>query len=377
MTTPGSGEGGILKQRTVSAGDGEPTPEERRTKRARNITLATGGHLVALGVLLVLGWTGISDLEAASWARLAALMVVVQGLLWIVARRGWDEAISWDPHFLYVPILASGVLFAFYIHMAPVSRYLLLMAWFVALLFGVGRLGFRAVAELAAGMTVLYLGTVAHLVYQGVGLSLAFEAIHAGVFLAVNLYAGAVFERLRSGRREMRELRRRLAQQAVTDPLTGLPNRRYLEEFLEAELARIRRHGGECAVAMVDVDDFKNYNDTLGHPAGDEVLGLLAEVMQEELRLSDVVARFGGEEFGIIMVNTGPEEALEAAERFREKVERREFPREGIQPDGELTVSVGVACCPRDGDDYERLIEVADQALYRAKRSGKNRVAAA
>lgn len=312
------------------------------------------------------------------WLRVTGMMLVVQAVLGLVAWRGWDEAVRWDPDFLYAPILVSGALFALYIHMAPAARYLLLMAWFVALFFAVGRLGFRAVAGLSTVMTGLYLGVVWNLVGNGtVVVSLPFEAVRAGVFLAVNLYAGAVFERLKGKREETRDLRRTLAEQAITDQLTGLPNRRYMEEYLEAELARIRRYGGECAVAMVDVDDFKHYNDSLGHLAGDEVLQQLAEAMQEDVRVSDVVARYGGEEFGVIMVNTGPQEAREAAERLRESIEDRPFPREEIQPGSDLTVSVGFACCPRDGDGYEELIHAADDALYRAKRSGKNRVASA
>ena len=325
-----------------------------------------------------LDWLGVSDLEFGLWLRATGLMVALQAFLGLSAWRGWDEAVSWDPHFLHVPILISGGLFALYIHLAPEARYLILMAWFVTLFFAVGRLGFRAVAGLATVMTGLYLATMWHLVaVAGVDASLPYEGVLASVFLLVNLYAAVVLERLKNKREETRELRRSLAEQAITDPLTDLPNRRYLEEYLEAELARIRRYGGECAVAMVDVDDFKHYNDSLGHLAGDEVLRQLARAMQEDVRVSDVVARYGGEEFGIIMVNTGPEEAREAAERLREKIEGRPFPEEEIQPGGDLTVSVGFACCPRDGDRYPELIEAADEALYRAKRAGKNRVAGA
>jgi diguanylate cyclase (GGDEF)-like protein len=378
-TGPGHEERGKEpKLRTPIGTTGQLDAEARRRLKAYNVALATVGHLLALVILLVMSWIGTSDLDRGGWLRLTGLMLLVQTGLWTAARRGWDEAVTWDRHFLHVPILVSGALFCLYIHLAPAARYMLLMAWFVALFFAVGRLGFREVAGLAAVMATLYVGTVWHLiVHEGEALSLAFEGVHAGVFLAVNLYAGLVFERLRNKRRETHQLRETLAEQAITDPLTGLPNRRYMEEFLEAELGRIRRYGGECAVAMVDVDDFKHYNDSLGHLAGDEVLRMLAEAMQEDVRVSDVVARFGGEEFGIIMVNTGPEEAAEAAERLRRKVEERTFPDEEIQPGGDLTVSVGYACCPRDGEAYRELIERADEALYDAKRRGKNRIAAA
>lgn len=357
---------------------GGPDREKHRRLKAHNVALATGGHLMTLVMLLLLKWSGTVTMELGEWGELVGTMLLVQASMALIAYRGWDEALEWDRHFLYVPILTSGALFALYILAAPAARHLLLMAWFVSLFFAVGRLGFRDVVLLSVAMTILYLATVLVLVGPGGEISSpSFELAVAGVFLGVNLYAGVVLERLRNKRLEMQELRRKLAEQAITDPLTGLPNRRYLEEYLEAELARIRRYGGECAVAMVDVDDFKHYNDSLGHLAGDEVLRQLAQAMQEDVRLSDVVARYGGEEFGIIMVNTGPDEAGEAAERLRQKIENRPFPREEIQPNGDLTVSVGFACCPRDGDRYQELIEAADEALYRAKREGKNRVAAA
>lgn len=330
-----------------------------------------------LVILLTVVALGGSDLDLRPWVQAAGLMLLAQGSLWVIARRGWDERFEWDPDFLQLPLLVTVALFTVYMFLVPGGRQLLLMAWFVALLFGAGQLGFREVASVATVMALAYLAAAWELSRTGWELSMAVEGLWAAVFLAVNLYAGAVFEQLRSRQRETQELRRELAQQALTDPLTGLPNRRYLEEFLQAELARIRRYGGKCAVVMVDVDDFKHYNDELGHLAGDRILRMLGETMQKHLRVSDVAARFGGEEFGIIMVNTEPAEAGEAAERLRGKIEATDFPREEIQPGEELTVSAGYACCPKDGQSYEELIEAADRAMYQAKEEGKNCVQSA
>lgn len=348
-----------------------------RALRARGVLLATGGHILAVIVLFGLGLLGVSELGREEAVTVVATMLGLQGFLWVVARQGWAEDVPWDPHFIYLPMLVSAGLFALYMYVAPESRYLMLMAWFVSLLFTTGLAGFREVFSLGLLMTALYMGVLWLISRGGREVSLAFEGVHAGVFLAINAYAGLVFGRLQKQRREMKELREKLARRAITDPLTGLPNRRYLDEYLEAELARIRRYGGQCALILIDVDNFKNYNDTLGHLAGDDVLRSLADVLQEHLRVSDVAARYGGEEFAVMMVNIDRGEAVEAAERLRRVIEHHDFAREEIQPGGNLTVSLGVAGCPSDGDTAEALMREADAALYRAKREGKNQVRAA
>jgi diguanylate cyclase (GGDEF)-like protein len=274
-------------------------------------------------------------------------------------------------------MLAAAALLALYVYLAPEGRYLLLVGWFVALLFLTGVAGFTDIVVLGVVMASLYMGAIGLRHAEGYAFDLSLEALHAVVFLAIHVYAGFVFRRIRHQRREMRQLREKLASQALTDGLTGLPNRRYFEEYLEAELDRLNRYGGSCCVVMMDVDDFKNYNDTLGHLAGDQILRELADVFREEVRLSDVVARYGGEEFGIIMINTEGPEALEASERLREAIESHAFPDEEIQPSGDLTVSAGVAEYPTDGTTFEEMIQRADEALYAAKREGKNRVLAA
>ena len=371
-----SGGEGSLDDEPRTPTNAAPEDEERLIA-ARGILIATAGHGLVLTVLLMLDLIGISRVDLPALGVAAGVVVAVQGALWLGARTGLAERVDWDPHYVRVPMLAAAALFALYIFVAPESRYLVLMAWFVALLFTAGLEGFRVVVALGAVMTALYMGTLALLVAGGSDLSLGFEGVRAGVFLAINVYAGFVFQRIRRERAERTELREELARQAITDPLTGLPNRRYMEEFLEAELDRIDRYGGACSLAMIDVDDFKNYNDTLGHVAGDRVLRSLADVLRDELRVSDIAARYGGEEFSVIMVNSNRTEAGEAAERLRETIQLHPFPNEDIQPRGDLTVSIGIASYPQDADSYEELVGAADEALYEAKRRGKNQVRAA
>jgi diguanylate cyclase (GGDEF)-like protein len=266
------------------------------------------------------------------------------------------------------------LLLALYVALAPELRFITLLGWFVALLFMAGLGGFRAVVGLSALMCVGYFLVVVFVESQGYPLSLTFEAGVSGSVFVIGVYAGFVFERLRSDRQEMRELRRRLSQMALTDALTQLPNRRHFEDVLRAELDRVRRYGGRCAVAMVDVDWFKHYNDSVGHLAGDTLLRELADVMRRELRLHDMVARFGGEEFALIMINTSKADALLILERLRIDVQEHPFRHRDIQPVGRVTVSAGLACFPEDGTTYDDLLKSADDALYAAKRAGRNQI---
>lgn len=353
------------------------TAAETRAIKKQGIVWATGGLTLALAVALVLRFLGVSDYPIETWWTAAGLTAVVQSVLWLIPHLGLDRRLARDARYIELPMVVAAGLLGFYVYMVPEGRHLLLMGWFVALLFLTGIAGFVEIVGLGAVMAVFYLAAIWIRHAGGYALDLSLELVQTVVFLAIHVYAGFVFQRIRHQRREMRELREELASQALTDALTGLPNRRYFEEFLDAELDRIDRYGGACSVVMVDVDDFKNYNDTLGHLAGDEILRQLADVFREEVRLSDVVARYGGEEFGIIMINTEAEEALEASERLRHAIESHVFPDEDIQPGGDLTVSAGVAAYPTDGETYERLIREADEALYAAKREGKNRVLAA
>lgn len=165
-----------------------------------------------------------------------------------------------------------------------------------------------------------------------------------------------------------------LMQRSVTDGLTGLVNRRGFEEQLEAEVERSQRsqrYRAPLSLLMVDVDYFKRYNDTFGHPAADQVLRRLASLLNHSVRRVDTVARYGGEEFAIIMPAGKLKDALLLAERCRKTVEEAPWPQRNV------TVSVGVASLAQGSQDGGMLVEAADQALYRAKRGGRNRVVSA
>lgn len=174
---------------------------------------------------------------------------------------------------------------------------------------------------------------------------------------------------------ELRLANRNLAVLARTDPLTGALNRRTFFYLAEREIARRNRAGGDVAVLVMDIDHFKKINDVHGHAAGDRVLAQFADQISQSVRVQDVFARLGGEEFALILPDTTPEQALETGERLRRIVEYNQIlTDQGSIP---VTVSLGAASV-RDGEDsIEPALRRADIALYRAKHCGRNRVIAA
>ena len=160
------------------------------------------------------------------------------------------------------------------------------------------------------------------------------------------------------------------------DGLTGIANRRRFDEKLEQEWRRAARDRQPLTLVMVDIDFFKNYNDLYGHPAGDECLKKIAQVMQHNAaRPGDLAARYGGEEFTVILPNTGLPGAETVGEEIRAEVEALELPHAQSSVNPWVTVSVGVASVvPHNGDNFDFLVEGADRALYKAKQQGRNRV---
>jgi len=159
---------------------------------------------------------------------------------------------------------------------------------------------------------------------------------------------------------------------AITDSLTGLYNHRYLQERLSEELHRSREHDHPLSVLFCDLDHFKDYNDANGHSAGDRVLREVAHVLEQAVRNVDIAGRYGGEEFVLLLVETGRDAALAVAERIRKRVRAAGFTAGGTA----LTVSIGVASYPDDADRREDLLDKADWAMYLAKRRGRDQVAA-
>jgi len=187
--------------------------------------------------------------------------------------------------------------------------------------------------------------------------------------LAVAAHASCALQRSALLRRT-----RTLRELAASDPLTGLANRRAFGQRLVEEVARARRQGTALTLAMLDLDEFKAYNDREGHQAGDALLAAAARLVRCEARATDVAARYGGDEFALLLPDTGLEQAELLLDRIRGAVARHAFDLPGLPRRGGLTLSAGVAALDGTGQGAEALVRSADEALYRAKAGGKNRV---
>ncbi len=164
---------------------------------------------------------------------------------------------------------------------------------------------------------------------------------------------------------------------SITDSLTQLYNRRHFEELLSQYIERARKVNKPLSLAICDIDFFKFYNDSNGHLAGDKVLKKIANLLKKGVKGSDIVARFGGEEFVIIFPDTIKENAIKVCESLRRTVKEYKFPHEENQPNGDLTISIGIASFPEDAKSSTELIRKADLSLYLAKESGRDRVVTA
>ncbi len=184
-------------------------------------------------------------------------------------------------------------------------------------------------------------------------------------------------QQLSVAKTRLEEANEKLRRFASTDGLTGLYNHRYFKVTWRRELTRARRYGEELSVMLLDIDHFKGLNDEHGHPEADVILRELGQVLLRSVRSVDLVARYGGDEFVVSLPRTGKQPALMLAERLRGWVEGHDFPFAGTLPGGRVTVSIGVAGYPDDGDTASVILSRADRALYRAKDLGRNSVCGA
>ncbi len=178
--------------------------------------------------------------------------------------------------------------------------------------------------------------------------------------------------RMKAFQEELRQKHQILEVKANTDELTGLHNRRLLFERLREEHNRAARFGYGLTVLMVDVDHFKEINDTMGHAVGDRVLSEVASIIKFNTRIYDVLCRYGGDEFTLILPQTDRDQGLVVAERIRYSIELGNYPENGVRFG--ITASIGLSSFPEDGDDSDVLLQAADLALYHAKQAGRNQV---
>ncbi len=178
-----------------------------------------------------------------------------------------------------------------------------------------------------------------------------------------------VEDKLAKKNKKLEKAKEKIEKLSKTDELTGLPNRRHFMDYLEKMISQARRHSNPLSLAMIDLDKFKDINDTYGHNAGDDVLSALGALLKEETRKEDLAGRIGGEEFCLILTQTDTEKAYNFAERIRKKINQLEIDSVST----EISASLGVSSM-KNGDDSEALLKRADAALYKAKEGGRNKV---
>jgi diguanylate cyclase (GGDEF)-like protein len=203
--------------------------------------------------------------------------------------------------------------------------------------------------------------------------SAAVEAMRAGASDFISKPVEGAFLDLRIQRAVELERTRRLAK---LDSLTGLYNHRFFQDRLGEEIKRSKRYERPVALMLLDIDHFKDFNDTHGHQTGDAILRVVSRLLMESSRVEDVVARYGGEEFAVILPETASDGAEMYAGRVRRVLESKRLDELGLPGDMKVTASIGVADWKREGTK-EKLVEAADRALYRAKQEGRNRICVA
>src|SRR5215218_2430445 len=337
--------------------------------KQRGFALATGGLALALAVIALLDAIRFVHVGTAEWSVTAGAIVLTVGSAWLLLELGQGLWTKWDPHFVFVPSIATALLLSEFIWAAPEVRMLVLVVWPVVLIFLAGYVDFAQSALLSGLMTAGYLGAVA--LARPPGVRLEVEAIVAAVFFVTTLFADVVLAGLRRQRLALIQTRAELAKLVSTDALTGLPNRRHFQEALDVEMVRVQRYGGSFSLALLDLDEFKSFNDRFGHPAGDAALCELARVIRQHMRASDRVARLGGKEFAVILVGTGKEAASAVVERLRMSIAELDLGHLGV-PGCTVTTSIGVAAMPDDAEYAAQLVRHADVALYEAKARGRN-----
>lgn len=323
---------------------------EDKATIARTLAWLFGfGAILLLFTLLL---PGSAQREPDKLMGIAAIAVIVAGVL----IGGYERLPLW---FLKAaPSLGTVLVCLVVIFAGPSASpaYAMYLAWVV---IAAGCFFSTRLTALHGGIALgAYWAALEGSGYVGpVGLSLAMTAGTAAV-------AAGVMGGLSS---QARELLAKLEDAALTDPLTGLLNRRALADAFERELARATRTGRPLGLIVIDVDDFKSFNDHRGHPAGDVALRRVAAALDESSRAIDTVARMGGEEFAVLVPESDVAGTLVLADRLRRAIE--------IEFSGELpciTASCGVAAAPADGHTRAQLLNTADEALYEAKAGGRN-----
>ncbi|MGE0315294.1 MAG: GGDEF domain-containing protein [Lautropia sp.] len=348
--------------------------EPKQQLRASQALLSLGIYLSLAVVQHAEVLLGLVD-EADSW-RLTAFYLTGGTVFYLAIRLGLNLRVAGDKA-LTVPQISWGlVAVAWSYAITGPARGAILVIVMLLMTFSVFSLKPKEVGMLSVVAFVLLAGVMLwrsltnHYDPRVEGVHLVFTALCIAAVSVLSIRVGSLRARLQQRKNELATALARIEALATIDELTGLTNRRAVMARLRSDLSETDRAPATTSVALIDIDHFKRVNDTLGHAAGDAVLRRFAEAGQAVLRAGDVLARWGGEEFLLVMPATTDEQALNALDRVRDRLLATSF--DDVSPGLRMTFSAGIAQCGGEAD-LEAAIERADRAMYRAKDAGRDR----
>ncbi|MCX5849258.1 MAG: GGDEF domain-containing protein [Deltaproteobacteria bacterium] len=353
-----------------------PKDDPRQALRLRRFFISLSVYLFILSLSSFAYLVGFVELSVIYGGWIIILLINV--FLYMLIRSGLNLRMS-DPSLTALQICLASLVVMYGIFFVYEARAIFFALYILVILFGTFRLFFRKFLLVSAFILLTYGIDIFLLeVFRPQDIILKIEIFQwfgLAVVLASVSFIGANVSSLRqdlsSSRKKLQSSLTKIREMAIHDDLTGFYNRRHLMELIEFEDNRSTRTGAVFSLVMMDIDKFKNVNDTFGHQAGDNVLMTFSAIIRSVLRKTDFCGRYGGEEFLIVLTQTDIEAAKVFAERIRACVEDSLFPDLGH--DFRVTVSIGLAQ-HRMKEDIDKTISRADEALYRAKNGGRNRV---
>jgi diguanylate cyclase (GGDEF)-like protein len=396
----------MIYQRNISREELFSSQLELLMQNARFATV--GAHLPGIASAILLFWTFVELPNLLLWGASFTILLLVSALFmsntlverrfqskprrvyWQLLMYGAVTGAAWSSAFIYVASFAPAttqyvflliivMITAFSVGVTVAIReyfmvYLFSSLWPIAwwCLVHYWEQSYNMLIGLFLLLICAVLMVVSDKVYRSYRNMISFNLQREAMARELGDLTGS----LRDRNRQLRDARQQLTDLANIDELTGLGNRRLVNKVLQDEINRARRSGGYLSVILLDVDYFKLYNDTYGHPAGDVALQQLADLMQRaSTRAGEVVARYGGEEFILIMPGASESVALRTAQRLRDMIEDEAIPHSGSEVESIITVSQGLVTVVPDGElKPEQLVKMADLALYEAKGSGRNKI---
>ncbi len=357
-----------------------PTEDYRQAVRIRRFFLAVYGYMVWMLTILAGQMVGLSHWSYPTIAACWAMMFLGMGVVYLLLRTGFNKRFK-DPSLTVLQMVLACVWagVATYYTLSPI-RGSIIALYVIIFVFGIFRLSLKDFFAMVAVAIITYAGAVALLYHHHPEMvDRSLETVRTTLLVVALLWSsliGSYIKKLREKmvrtNTELQSALKRIEQLAIHDELTGVYNRRHLIDILEREKALADRTGVNFAVCLLDLDDFKQINDTYGHLAGDTVLRNFSQAIKEDIRREDYVARYGGEEF--IILFTGArcvDNGTDCAMRLQAVTRRLTF--EDVHPSIRVTVSIGMTIYRFD-ESIDDLLSRADTAMYRAKNAGKDRV---